>query len=492
MPRFLKQYWPLLLIVTLSASLRFFALFHYGDFWFDEMFSFTYSQKPWLDSFRMWVWETNPPFHMFVLKLFFYITTPSELTARLPSLIASVATIAFIYLIGTKLFTRRVGILASLLLTLSPQHILFSITARTYAILILLSLLSGYYFIKIFVLENEADKKDKTLFVLLHIMLLYSHLTSASIIMSEFIILIASNKKKIKLWMTLLFMSVLPWLIWAIPALSFKLNFHTYKQAWFFNSAIDFDNYAKTLQMSLLGFFRQSFYILPLILFYLLLFISTVYKTIKRQSNQSLLLAITSLAIFPFLLAVSFSTLDPKFYIICLPWALLVIAYILSDNLPTWTYPIFLLIFLPGLQLFFTILPVSNWSAINKYLVTNIPQHHKTVLVYNSFVNKNEVDYYLHLSIPTINYTPHKIDNWDHFLITENYFRIRETKEKIDAWAQSNGIYNFDDIFLMQTPDNTYESVDILTVLKEKGYRLTTTSAVMPIINTPTIFHLVK
>lgn len=493
MLRFFKQHWPILTILVIGTALRLVAFFRYGNFWFDEMFSFVYSQKPWLDSLRFWVWETNPPLHMFLLKLWFYLAPPSELTARLPSLIAAVATIGFIYFIGARLFNRRIGAFAALLIALSPQHILFSVTARIYAILILLSLLCGYYFIKIFFLNNTTSKKENVIFVVLHILLLYSHLTSLSLLASEFIIIIAYDHKKLKTWIALVTLSILPWLIWAIPSLSFKLNIHTYQHTWFFNTtAVDFSNYTKTIQMTLLGFFKKSFYILPLLLFYLLLFIFSIYKITKKRAQQPIFLIILSLAIFPFLFATILGTIEPKFYIICLPWVFLTIAYLLSDNLPIWTSLTFFLIFIPGLQIFFTLFPINNWSVVNNYLVANIPAHHKTIFIYNSFINKNEVDHYLHLSIPTISYLPHPINNWDHFLITENYFKLHETSQKITAWVNDNGLYDFNDIFLMQIPDNTFASIDIASALKEKGYHLATTPATMPIVNSLVIYHFVK
>ena len=88
----------LVTIILLALALRIFAIIQDGDFWFDAWFSFNYSQKPWLDSFKFWTWETNPPFHMVVLKFWFYIFPKNELFARLPSLIFGVTSIYFLLL----------------------------------------------------------------------------------------------------------------------------------------------------------------------------------------------------------------------------------------------------------------------------------------------------------------------------------------------------------------------------------------------------------
>jgi 4-amino-4-deoxy-L-arabinose transferase-like glycosyltransferase len=74
----------------------------------------------------------KPPLHPYTLALSFLIFGQNETAARLPSLFASVTNIAIVYALGRELFgDDRVGLLAALLLTLSPFDILFASTAFT-------------------------------------------------------------------------------------------------------------------------------------------------------------------------------------------------------------------------------------------------------------------------------------------------------------------------------------------------------------------------
>lgn len=75
--------------------------------------------------------------------LFIYILGFSEGTARLPSVLAGVLSVALIYLLGRRLFSPAVGLVAAALLTFAPEAIVWSGRARMYALLQLLVLLAA-------------------------------------------------------------------------------------------------------------------------------------------------------------------------------------------------------------------------------------------------------------------------------------------------------------------------------------------------------------
>jgi hypothetical protein len=73
----------------------------------------------------------KPPLFFYVQALSFLIFGPTEVAARLPSLVASVASVMLIYGLGRSLYGRGVGLVAALLLAASPFTILFAPTAFT-------------------------------------------------------------------------------------------------------------------------------------------------------------------------------------------------------------------------------------------------------------------------------------------------------------------------------------------------------------------------
>ncbi len=73
----------------------------------------------------------KPPLFLYVQALSFVLFGPTEVAARLPSLIASLASVGLIYALGRSLYGRGTGLLAAGLLAASPYAILFAPTAFT-------------------------------------------------------------------------------------------------------------------------------------------------------------------------------------------------------------------------------------------------------------------------------------------------------------------------------------------------------------------------
>jgi len=82
----------------------------------------------------------KPPLYLYTLAGSLIAFGPSEVAARLPSLAASVLSIALIYLLGRRLYSPSVGTWAALFLALSPFDILFARTAFTDSMLVMWTL----------------------------------------------------------------------------------------------------------------------------------------------------------------------------------------------------------------------------------------------------------------------------------------------------------------------------------------------------------------
>jgi len=73
----------------------------------------------------------KPPLFIYTLALCFKLFGLSEVAARLPSELASAASIALLYYLARRLYGRAVAVLAAILMALSPFNILFAPTAFT-------------------------------------------------------------------------------------------------------------------------------------------------------------------------------------------------------------------------------------------------------------------------------------------------------------------------------------------------------------------------
>ncbi len=138
--------WLWLAIVPLAALFRFLYLSR-KSIYLDEALSVAYAHLSWHDFIQVLrTGEANMAFYYLLLREMVLIGD-SEFWVRLPSVIAGVATVPVVYVLGSKLYDRRTGLLCSLLLSVNACHVVFSQEARGYALALLLITLSSWLFI---------------------------------------------------------------------------------------------------------------------------------------------------------------------------------------------------------------------------------------------------------------------------------------------------------------------------------------------------------
>lgn len=133
MIRLRRWLWPLAILLV-GAALRLYAL---GDdpFWLDEAHSANFTTLSfgeivsWSDPHD----QGNPPGYILLLKIWTQVSR-SDLWMRAFSALAGILTLPLVYLIGIRLFTRRVALAAMAFLALAGYHIRFSQETRTYAL----------------------------------------------------------------------------------------------------------------------------------------------------------------------------------------------------------------------------------------------------------------------------------------------------------------------------------------------------------------------
>lgn len=134
----------LLVILFLAAGLR---LSQLGSksLWFDEVASINFAELP---TEKLWnlEWsrpESHPPLYYQGLGYWVDWFGNSEFSVRLPSALISIVNVALIYILGRRLFSHQVGLLAAALLAFSPLHIWYAQEARMYVWMTAIMLLSA-------------------------------------------------------------------------------------------------------------------------------------------------------------------------------------------------------------------------------------------------------------------------------------------------------------------------------------------------------------
>lgn len=168
----------MLIGITLLASLLRFYKLGTRDFWFDEAYSVMDVRSILLlpsntgaNTLAYAIEERLPPFFFFLLVPF-YLLSPSESVLRIVSVVPGIASIPIMYLLGAKLFSRKLGLIGALFLSLSPFAIYYSQELRPYSLFLLFSILAFY----LSLLTLEKGKKSHFLGLLVTLVLgFYTH-----------------------------------------------------------------------------------------------------------------------------------------------------------------------------------------------------------------------------------------------------------------------------------------------------------------------------
>lgn len=140
---FLKEWGDIILILLAATGIRAFHLYKY-EMWFDEAFTGILMRVPNEEFMRVLSQDTNPPAFYLFTKLWTLIFGTGEIALRVLPLLAGVLTVFVVYLLAKKMFNKETGIIAAVLLTISPFMIQYSTEARTYALYGLFTSLALY------------------------------------------------------------------------------------------------------------------------------------------------------------------------------------------------------------------------------------------------------------------------------------------------------------------------------------------------------------
>ena len=451
----IKKHLPLISIVIIGFFLRFLFLLKYGDFWDDEMFSFIYSQKAWPKGIIYWLWETNPPLHMLILKIWFFIFPTTEFWARIPSLLFGTATIVAIYKLAKLIWNKNIALLSAFFIAIHSYLMFWSATARTYSLLVLLSTLSVLFFYKIFIIQKYQNK-DKIFFALCNLFLLFSHLTATLLIFSQIVIIISLNYKKIYSYFKINFLPFLFSGTWLFISFFIKRNNHLEK-SWLLNIKQDFFTFFAPLINILVGIPEFAFGFV-IIIFFMILLAYFSYKEIKQKNLK--LFSLLILAILPIIPLSFFNLWHVKMLIFLTPFWSILFAWVIFQIIKIFTkkytllFSLLLLIFIlsPGIYFANRATPINNWQTVQKFLDQNCPTSENCALLCNNFMLKQQADRYIKTSNDSYFFDLEKEDgmDWNDLVTKKNYLYFDFSEKDLDDWWQKKELNNYDKIILLQ------------------------------------------
>ncbi len=350
----IKKNWQLLFVLMIGVLLRLPLLS--GSFWLDEAAQALESARPLAQQLQLRD-DFQPPL-LHLLIHFEMSLSRSEWWLRTgAALIPGLITIWAIYQIGVKLFSKRTGFLAALLLATSSFHLFYSQELRPYSMPAMIACLSWLALLKVIELSNQPERvlsNRKYLHPATRWLVFFGLLTAAGIYTSYLypflffaqLIYIWISKPKLRSRITVTSViacaTFLPWLPSFLGQLKAGQNLTTILPGW--KQVVSFDQ----VKAILLIFGKFLFGVvsvkvnLILVLISLAIFCCLIWflfqlvKPIKnRRQHTSNLMILLSWLVLPIFLAwlVSFwvPLLQPKRVLYCLPVFYLMIAWLIDE-----------------------------------------------------------------------------------------------------------------------------------------------------------------
>lgn len=148
--------------------------------------------------------DFHPPGYFIILWLWTKIFGYSEISSRLPSVIFGFLTVYLTYLLGKKLHSVKLGLIAALLLAINPLHLYYSQEARMYAFATFAVVLNFYFFLKLIKHESRA--------------IIYYALSLALLISSDYLAYFVLPAQVILLLISRSTVVIKQWVLSSIPA----------------------------------------------------------------------------------------------------------------------------------------------------------------------------------------------------------------------------------------------------------------------------------
>lgn len=169
-------------IIVLGTCLR---VLYLGQksYWWDEVATIKICSLP-FSSFRTWLWqfEANMSFYYLLVRPWIHFGH-GEAWVRSFSAVAAVASIPLIYAVGVFFSGKSTGLVAALLLSINAAHVAYAQEARSYALLMLLCLLSLVFFLRM----RDAGNGNALAYVLVSGLAVYTHFFAIFFLFAQWI-----------------------------------------------------------------------------------------------------------------------------------------------------------------------------------------------------------------------------------------------------------------------------------------------------------------
>lgn len=171
----------LLAVLLVGTGLRLYQIDQWS-LYIDETYTMMFRGQEPVTELLFGEYDTHPFLYYLFLHYWQDVFGMSALSGRTLSAAFSVAGVFVMFLLGTRLFDDRVGLLAALLMATSTFHIHHGRIARMYSLYSLLTLLSWYWFVR---LQDRREGWSALGYLVSSVLLIYTHTYALFVIVAQ-------------------------------------------------------------------------------------------------------------------------------------------------------------------------------------------------------------------------------------------------------------------------------------------------------------------
>ncbi len=228
--------------------------------------------------------DVHPPLYQIMLYYIIHYLGNSEFLLRLPSAVAGILSIYFIFLLGKRIFSDDVGILSAAFIAFLLTPIYYSIEVRSYSLMLLLVIWQALLVLKIFEYSENRQKSRIPFFLLFFLLfnsiaLAYTHYFGLLFVVLSNIFLTFLFIKQKKYFKYLVIVNLL-FFVSYFPYINTLLNHYSIKDVWIKKPGLlTFAEFYYSASGFSVVFMFLSFFIM-------MLFLWIKYKQIKKTNAE--------------------------------------------------------------------------------------------------------------------------------------------------------------------------------------------------------------
>lgn len=186
----IRPHWVLLAVVLAVALTLDLHMLGSISVWFDEAISYVVVHQHFGDMWRD-IWGSVPNMELYFVMLYVWLKVtalmhlpPDELILRLPSAICAALSAGMVYLIGRRLWSTRVGVVAALLYAANPLQLYYAQQARSYSLELLL-ICCGWFALFSALAAPAQSKRWWVAYTAAMTLAIYAHIFSGWVVVAQ-------------------------------------------------------------------------------------------------------------------------------------------------------------------------------------------------------------------------------------------------------------------------------------------------------------------